>query len=439
MNKSTTWRFIGNTLLPALVLFTFIGCGGGESDDVTEAILSDPVADQYKADAINIASITNLSSVRNGVLLGEKHVNEAGGVLGKEFNVVAFVAGSTEESVILAGKILENDIQIINVSYSSRSKAVSELTIPREVVLISESATSPFFTDYEDNDFYFRLTPSDVHQGRVLAQVAINSGAQTAVTVFNEGDQYGDTLTSEFKVNFEELGGTELDRIAVPFSVEVGFDTYLNQVAASSPDAIINTILEASIAANFVNESAAFNLSSLFIMPDTSAGVSGFVNSIANFDFVDGALGTSPGFGLESQPEMAFFSNSYQAQYGSLPEGFNVNAYDYAIISALAIERAGLVNNTTTPTGRQIRDSMRDVMNPPGIIVTPSNLAAGLQMVRNGEDVDFTGAYGANDWDVNGDISGEITFDVLRVDGATGTWVTDQQEQVFVPFDDGSG
>lgn len=414
---------------------TLNGCGGsGESDDVTQPIAFDPVADQYEPEAINIASITNINSVRNAVLLGVKHVNDAGGVLGKQLNVMAYVADGADESVELAEAVLAKDVQVINVSFSSRSKAVAALTVPRKVVLISESATSTFFTTFDDDDYYFRLVPSDVHQGRVLSQVALKGGASTAVTVFNEGDQYGETLVSEFTNNFEAEGGTELARLAVPFSVETGFDNYLQEVAEAQPDVVINTILEASIAANFVNESSAFNLDTQFIMPDASAGVSGFVNSIANFDFVDGALGTSPGFGLASNPEMMYFADAYRQQFGIAPEGFTVNGYDFALITALAIERAGRLNETTSPTGEMIRDSLRAVMNPPGEIVTPSNFQHALELVRSGVDVDYSGGYGAIEWDQNGDIVGEITFDILRVDGATGSWVTDSQEQIFVPL-----
>jgi hypothetical protein len=73
-------------------------------------------------------------------------------------------------------------------------------------------------------------------------------------------------------------------------------------------------------------------------------------------------------------------------------------------------------------------------MNPPGEIVTPSNFQHALELVRSGIDVDYSGGYGAIEWDQNGDIVGEITFDILRVDGATGSWVTDSQEQIFVPL-----
>jgi len=423
--------FLLLTLISAVIL-----CGCEQSDDATELFVSNPLDDQYKSDAINIGSITNIPSVRNAVLLGVKHVNEAGGVLNRELNVVAFVAEGGDDSVELAEKLLAQDIKVVNVSYSSRSRAVSELTIPAEIPLISESATSTFFTDYDDNDFYFRLAPSDIYQGRVLAQVATNTGSVWAITVFNEGDTYGDTLTEQFKINFELTGGVVLERLLIPFDLTTGFDSFLQRIADQNPDLVLNTILEASVAANFENESATFDIDALSLLPDTSAGVKAFLNSIANFESVDGSLGTSPGFGLVSNPEMIFFAESYQQQFATTPDSFNVNGYDFSLIVALAIEHAGLVNNTNNPSGRMIRDSLRAVMNPPGEIVGPTNLTQALQMIHSGQDVDYSGGYGANDWDENGDIVGEITYDILRLDAASGQWVTQNQEQIFVPLID---
>jgi branched-chain amino acid transport system substrate-binding protein len=342
--------------------------------------------------------------------------------------VVAFVAANTEEAMRQAQNLLAKDIKVLNVSYSSRSKAVSTLTIAKKIPLISESATSPFFSDYEDKDLYFRMVPSDIIQSRILAELAIVQGYQTAVTVHNETDQYGETLT-----NFTQLGGQLLDQVTVPFSVNTGFDLYLQRIIDHSPDVVLDVILEADESANFVNESIAFGIQSKFIFPDTSTGLAAFSNNIANVDSIEDAFGTAPGFGLTTNPEMIHFTVSYQQQFGKEPDGFNVSGYDFAMVTAMAIEHAGLVNNTDNPTGLMVRDSLRTVMNPPGLAIGPSNIAEALQLIRSGQDVDYTGGYGANDWDVNGDITGEITYNVMGIDVETKSWKTLFQQQVFIP------
>ena len=47
-------------------------------------------------------------------------------------------------------------------------------------IQFSPANTSPDFTDYEEDDLYFRTAPSDVLQGRVLADLMIEEGITTA-------------------------------------------------------------------------------------------------------------------------------------------------------------------------------------------------------------------------------------------------------------------
>lgn len=415
------------------VLLVSTGCNN-QSDDVTQAFTFDPVPDQYDVAAINIGSIVNTPSVRDAILLAAEQINQAGGVLGKNLNVVAFVANSADDAVKQAEKLLEYDIKALSVSYSSRSKAVSELTIPKNIPLISESATSPFFTDYSDNDFYFRVVPSDIIQSRILAELAIENGKEKVITVHNETDQYGETLVEYFTVNFEALGGQVIDNVVIPFSVTTGFDSYLEPILASSPDLILNVILEGGIAANFVNEAVSTGVQASFLLPDSSAGVASFANNIVDVQSISDALGTAAGFGLVSNPEMIFFDESYQEQFARQPESFNVTGYDLVMVTALAIEHAGLINNTDDPTGIMVRDSLRAVMNPPGEKVGPANITQALQLIRSGIDVDYSGSYGDNDWDIHGDLVGEITYNVLSLDSDTKLWKTVFQRQTYIPL-----
>ena len=410
----------------------FLGCDD-KSRDLTEPLEFSPAADQFVQDAINIASIVNVDTIRDSMLLAAKQINAAGGVLGKPLNVVSVVASDTEHAVRLATDILQYDIKLMGVSYSSRSKAVAQLTIPMQIPLISESATSTFFTQYEDEDFYFRMVPSDVYQAQILATLAIQQGFQTAVTVHNESDQYGETLTALFEQNFELSGGTVLDNIQVPFSIGQGFDTFIHSIEQLNPDVILDVILEADESANFVNETLSSGLSSQFLFPDASAGISSFSNNIANPDLIADALGTAPGFGFKDNLEAQFFIDSYRQQFGIMPDTFDVNGYDLVMVAALAIEHAGISNNTQEPTGVMVRDSLRAVMNAPGQKLGPSQIGQALSLVRQGLPVDYSGAYADNDWDENGDVIGEIVYDVLSINSETKEWQTQYQQKIVVP------
>jgi len=129
------------TLVLAGCIGAFLISCGGEGDDADEAFRYDPMSDQFKTDAINIATVAVISSTLDAELLAIKKINEAGGILGKELNLVGMIADNTEAAVRQAEEMLEYDIKVISVSFSSRSRAVSELSIPKQVPLISESTT----------------------------------------------------------------------------------------------------------------------------------------------------------------------------------------------------------------------------------------------------------------------------------------------------------
>jgi ABC-type branched-subunit amino acid transport system substrate-binding protein len=81
--------------------------------------------------------------------------------------------------------------------------------IPNNVVGCSPSSTALSVTNLEDDDYIFRTAPSDILQGRVMAQVAAEQlGASTAATLFVSND-YGQQLSERFSSVFEEeFGGT---------------------------------------------------------------------------------------------------------------------------------------------------------------------------------------------------------------------------------------
>jgi ABC-type branched-subunit amino acid transport system substrate-binding protein len=76
--------------------------------------------------------------------------------------------------------------------------------IPNGVVGCSPSSTALSVTNLEDDDYIFRTAPSDVLQGKVMAQVASERiGASTAATLYVNND-YGQQLSNRFSNVFEE-------------------------------------------------------------------------------------------------------------------------------------------------------------------------------------------------------------------------------------------
>ncbi len=78
-----------------------------------------------------------------------------------------------------------------------------EVFIPNQMVGCSPSSTALSVTNLDDDDYIFRTAPSDLLQGRVLAQVASERlGNATAATMYVNND-YGQQLSDRFTEVFE--------------------------------------------------------------------------------------------------------------------------------------------------------------------------------------------------------------------------------------------
>lgn len=421
-------RFLATVLALALT-----ACGGG-NDDATEPRPFDPVGDQFLADGINIGQITARVYRREALLLAVKHVNEAGGVLGKRFNAVSFLALSSPEAASLTSALIAHGIPVVSVAGTARVIAASKLTVPAGVLQISESATGLDVTTLDDGDLVFRLVPSDVFQGRLLAELAKQAGRTRAGVILFKGEPFGIGIAAEFARHFQGQGREVIARAEIPLNQTVGFESQLRPFFAAAPDVVFNTVNIPATAANLVNESAPFAFRGLYLFSDTIAGRPEFTNNVADLGPLDGSQGTSGGLGLASRAEYRYFRERFVAQFGLEPEPFTTTAYDYGLLAALTIAHAGRANHTDMPTGRMIRDSLRAVMNPPGRRVGPLNLTEAFQLIAAGEDVDFAGAYSDTDFDANGDVAGDLVYDVLQLDAAQKRWSSVRQELIHVPM-----
>jgi len=419
-------------ILLSTLLSGAIGCGSGDSDQ-TEPLANNIISDQIKPESINIGSIAARPSRRDAILLAVDQINQSGGVLNTTLNAVTTIRQNFGVSTQFALDMVDAGIEVIQVSGSSRSKTIAELLASRQKLIISESATSPSLTHFDDNDFLFRLAPSDIYQGQVLAELALDRDAKTAVVVINEDDIFGQDLAFQFQLNFEQAGGLVTEVIAIPPAAETDFAAYLGTIYDGQPDVIMNAMISPEFAANLINSAIHIPFDGFYLFPDTIAGKDEFVNNLVDLQLVDKALGASSGFGLEGSTEFEYFKESFIQQFDLEPQTFNVTAYDYVMVTALAIEKAGRDFNTSLPTGSQIRDSLRAVMNPDGEKIGPSAIGRGLELIKNGQSVNYSGAYADTDWDGNGDIFGDVVYNIFVLDAQVGDFVVSGQLVVNIP------
>jgi ABC-type branched-subunit amino acid transport system substrate-binding protein len=280
-----------------------------------------------------------------GVQLAVNEINAAGGVLGQPITYSPGDSGDTSTDV--ANQTVDRHLnEGVDVILGAASSGVSFTVIDKIVdackIQFSPANTSPDFTDYDDDDLYFRTAPSDVLQGRVLADLLVEDGHATAALLALQ-DPYGEGLLRFTKEPFEEAGGEVVaERVYDPQAQD--FSAEIDEVVAAEADAVVVIGFD---------ESSRI-LTGLFeqgITPDQVYLVDGNVGNALGEDFTaQGAL-----VGVQGTAPAAEITEEFRNQLLSVDPGlidytYGPETYDAVVITALAAELAGTDNPAEVAT-----------------------------------------------------------------------------------------
>lgn len=279
----------------------------------------------------------------------------------------------------------EDVVAIMGLDCSGVTMAVLQnVAVPNGVPMISPSATSPAFSDIDDDAarWFFRTSPSDARQGQVLAEILMDRGYQTIAISYTNND-YGQGLADSLAENFEQIGGTVT--ISAPHEDGKGdYSAEVGALAAAGGDILAVMGYADQGGAGIIQnayESGAFEV---FAMGDG-------MFSRGLFDLVDNRLqdtiGTVPG--AEGEGADRFIELTDAA--GVMGESsFTGESYDAAALIALAAQRAG------EATHDAIADNIMAVATAPGEEILPGELARGLEILAEGGEIHYRGATGVD-------------------------------------------
>jgi len=151
---------------------------------------------------------------RAGVRLAIDEINAEGGVVGVPAQLLDGDSGKGDSAATAALQLVQQGADvIIGGSASSDTDAMLGPVTDARVILFAPSATAASLVTAEDHGLFFRLAPSDVLQGGVLASVVADDGLVN-VTVIAENSTYGKGLALSFGGGFTPLGGNVLNTIS---------------------------------------------------------------------------------------------------------------------------------------------------------------------------------------------------------------------------------
>ena len=347
--------------------------------------------------------------ISKGAELAAKHLNEAGGILGGDVELVV----KDDQTDPTAGadaakKLVEIDKvpAIVGALSSGVTIAVAaSASIPNKVVQISPASTSPAVAALDDDDYIYRTTPSDALQGVVLAKLASDLGFKKAASLY-VNNAYGQGLAEAFAKAFQKLGGTVTASVAIEME-QPSYDAELKKATADKPDVLLALSYPES-AKVYLRQAIEKDYVKTFLFCDGTKSPE-LIEAIGA-EHLEGTYGTAAA--VEESDITKWFAEAYEEVYGQLPpKPYIAEAYDATVIIALAAEKAGKAEGTA------IRDAIRFVANPPGEEVGPGpeDIKKALELIRDGKDINYQGAAGPQDFLPNGDVIS--TIGVFKIEG----------------------
>lgn len=276
-------------------------------------------------------------NAKMGIDLAVDEINAAGGINGKEIEVIYEDGQATPQQTLSAFRKLtsvDNVPVVIGEMASSATLAIAPIAEENKVILISPASSNPSMTS--SGDYVFRTALSDNYEGEEMAKVARQKLNLTNVSILYINNDYGVGLKDVFKKDFEEMGGKIV-------SIEV-FDQDATDVRAQL--AKINGVTPEAIYLVGYKEMIQI------LKQKKELGIETRVLSTIMFDDPeilektgDAAEGTifttwaeDPSGG---RVDLINFRQNFETKYNAEPESFAAESYDALKVVAAAIEKYG--------------------------------------------------------------------------------------------------
>ena len=297
-------------------------------------------------------------SSTNGIKMAADEVNGAGGINGKQIELLIQDdrSDASEAATIVTKFVTQDQVHaILGEVASSRSIAAAPIAQNAKIPMLTPSSTNPEVT--KKGNFIFRSCFIDPVQGAAIAQFAARTlGAKKAAIMVDRKNDYSTGLEKVINQTFTKMGG----QIVVTQSYQEGdqdFNAQLTSIKGSNPDVIFvpgyyndvgliaKQARDKGITVPLVGGDG-WDSTQLYAIGGSALNGCYFTNHYSPYD---------------TDPKVQKFVNDYKSRYGSLPDALAATAYDAAHIMFDAMKRANSLD------GSAIRDALAATKDYPGV------------------------------------------------------------------------
>jgi branched-chain amino acid transport system substrate-binding protein len=302
-------------------------------------------------------------SVLNSVQLAVERVNQDGGLLGRQVELVYYDdRADGKEAVALSRKLIQQDrvAGVVGGSYSTPSRAVAPIFEDEEIPFVAAYAVHPDVTT--SGKYCFRNGFLGMVEGKSAGYVSVELLKAKKIALLTSDNDFGRTLAEGFKAYLGDQGKDAriVFEQTYPFA-EKDFKPYLSKVKEADPDIlfasgyyfqtgpIVQQARELGLNVQILGEEGADSPKFLEI---AGAAAEGFV-IVTNLDRDD------------PRPVVQDFLKTFEQRYQIQPDMVGASAYDAFMIICDGIRRAGA---TDGPAIQQAIAATKDYNGLTGVL-----------------------------------------------------------------------
>ncbi|WP_237561694.1 ABC transporter substrate-binding protein [Halorubrum halophilum] len=340
------------------------------------------------------------------------HINEAGGPLGAELELVRRDTGvDPQEARTVTTQMIENDDAAAIVGlFSSEINPLWDYLQELQTPVVTPWPGSTFLDtrggdkgtpdDVSDDEWVWRTVVGDTVHTAGSAVYALEEEFET-LGIINGNTEGERSYVDGFLSVYEENGGSVAERVEV-------------ELGSSSYQSALSRLFDADFDAFLVSMPQESAITALSDWSDGGYGRQPILSdTLAQQAVIDqvgsdlhGAWVASPG---RSGPSYDTFEGIYTEEGDAEINGWTPPSWDAVQVTALAIERAG------EATPEAIQQNLGPVSRGEGTAV--STFAEGKEALANGEEITYEGAATPVDFTEHGNVFGSVTISTAEEGG----------------------
>ncbi len=335
-------------------------------------------------------------------------INDAGGVLGRQVELVVVDNKSTVEGAVQGfSQVVDvEDVDALGGPESDGAianlQAIKDLKLP---TICPACGTSEL--DEAGGDYIWRITSSDSDGGLISAQFARDAGF-TRVAMLVQNTEGASAPADVFKQVFSEVGEVIADVRFDPG--QSSYQAQVDQAFADDPEVVyVGSGFEAGGIILTEWQRRGYGGTFLFSPDMTVPEIAALTQQ--GVEIGDGVARSAIAAYDTESPAYQSYAPRFEEIIGEPPSAglYDANQYDQYIILALAMTAAGSTD------GEAVAAVITDLLNPPG--TTVYSYAEGVAALEAGEDIDYHGASSSLDVNEFGNLSSPNFGEQHIVDG----------------------